>query len=315
VTTPRKTRREAKGDLASPRKIPGSRTLAGRRGRVEALTRRLREWADRQEPGSLPGVAIGAWRRYDAVDGPLQSALLSLYILVAVVPALLVIEEYLETNPAALANHMAHHYGLSAPTASLLRGVLSQDRTHELGSALLAIAGALFFGLGFGRVLQLVHARAWRIALPSRQADQARYAVVLLGLYGLILLLLVQLAELAGGPSWARFALTPGWVALLALYFAWATRVLTHKLIGWRDVLPGAALTAGGLVLLMWISRFVMEYWVNFYARDYGGFGVVMAIFFWIAFSSAVIVAAASLAPALAERRNLGGARRARDLS
>ena len=53
----------------------------------------------------------------------------------------------------------------------------------------------------------------------------------------------------------------------------------------------------------MWISRYVMEFWVNLYARDYGGFGVVMAIFFWIAFSSAVIVAAAALGPALAERR------------
>ena len=75
--------------------------------------------------------------------------------------------------------------------------------------------------------------------------------------------------------------------------------------VSWRDLLPGAALTATGLVVLIWISRFVMEFWINFYARDYGGFGVVMAIFFWIAFSSFVIVAAASLAPALAERRDL----------
>jgi len=48
-----------------------------------------------------------------------------------------------------------------------------------------------------------------------------------------------------------------------------------------------------------------MEWWVNWYATDYGGFGVVMAIFFWFAFSSTVIVWAASLAPALAERREL----------
>jgi membrane protein len=252
-------------------------------------------------------VAIAAWRRYEAVDGPLQSALLALYILVAVVPALLVMAEYLDAHPAALANHIAHHYGLSAATASLVRGVLVQDRQHELGSALLAIAGALFFGLGFGRVLQLVHVRAWGLPTPSRQTDQGRYAVVLLGLYGLILLLLVQLSGLAGAPSWARFAVTPGWVALVALYFAWAARVLTHQLIGWRGLLPGALLTAVGLVLLMWISRFVMEAWLNFYARDYGGFGVVMAIFFWIVFSSVVIVAAASLGPALAERRTIRG--------
>jgi uncharacterized BrkB/YihY/UPF0761 family membrane protein len=48
-----------------------------------------------------------------------------------------------------------------------------------------------------------------------------------------------------------------------------------------------------------------MQFWVDLYARDYGGLGVVLAIYFWIAFSSAVIVAAASLSPALADRRDL----------
>src|SRR2546423_9125536 len=97
---------------------------------------RLQGWVDQRDPASAAGAAIDAWRRYRAVDGPLQSALLSLYVLVAVVPALLVMEEYLEDNPVALANHIVHHYGLSTETAALVRDVLSQDRTHELGSAL-----------------------------------------------------------------------------------------------------------------------------------------------------------------------------------
>jgi membrane protein len=277
--------------------------LARAIGRVSTLSKRGREWADRQEPGSVTGVAIDAWRRYRAVDGPLQSALLSLYILVAVLPALLVIEEYLETDPTALANHIVHHYGLSPTTGDLVRGVLVQDKTHELGSALFAIAGALFFGLSFGRVLQHVHARAWRIPLEESNADVPRYAATLLGLYGLILLLLVQLKELTGDLSWARLVVAPGWLVLLTLYFLWAPRLLTHREIGARDLLPGAVLTASGLIAVMLISSFVMEFWVNLYARDYGGFGVVMAIFFWIGFCSAVIVLAASLSPALAERR------------
>jgi uncharacterized BrkB/YihY/UPF0761 family membrane protein len=55
----------------------------------------------------------------------------------------------------------------------------------------------------------------------------------------------------------------------------------------------------------MLISSLVMQFWVDLYARDYGGLGVVLAIYFWIAFSSAVIVWAASIAPALAARREL----------
>lgn len=277
------------------------------RGRAHALARRSREWVDRQDPASGRGVAIDAWRRYQAVEGPLQSALLSLYILVAVIPALLVMEEYLETEPTALANHIVRHYGLSATTATLVRGVLVQDRAHELGSALFAVAGALLFGLGFGRVLQLVHSRAWQIPVKRRQTDFARYAAALVGLYGLILLLLVQLTELAGDLSWARLVVAPGWIVLLMLFFLWISRMLTHGSISSRDLLPGAALTAVGLVLLMLVSSWVMELWVDLYARDYGGFGVVMAIFFWILFSSAIIVGAASLSPALAERRRLRG--------
>jgi len=63
-----------------------------------------------------------------------------------------------------------HHYNLNPPTASLIHSVLGEGRAHELGSALLAIAGAVFFGLGFGRVLQLVHARA-ATPLGARQLE------------------------------------------------------------------------------------------------------------------------------------------------
>jgi membrane protein len=264
---------------------------------------RVQDWVDSRDPASAAAVAIGAWRRYRAVDGPLQSALLSLYVLVAVLPALLVMEEYLDKHPNALAQHLTHHYGLSTETAALLRSVLTEGRAHELGSALLAVAGALFFGIGFGRVLQLVHARAWQVSLPSRQTDYALYAFVLLAVYGLILLLLVQLTELKDAPRWVGWALAVGWVGLLVVFFTWAPWLLTHGRISPRDLLPGAALTAVGLVALMLISSYVMEPWVDLYARDYGGFGVVLALYFWIAFSSAVIVWAASLAPALAQRR------------
>jgi uncharacterized BrkB/YihY/UPF0761 family membrane protein len=146
-------------------------------------------------------VAIGVWRRYQAVDGPLQSALLSLYVLVAVLPALLVMEDFLDPHPNSLATRLVHHFHLNAPTAVMFRGVLGEGHKHELGSALFAVAGALFFGLGFGRVLQLVHARAWDLPLPKRGVDQALYATILLGLYGLLLVLLLQLDELRGDPS------------------------------------------------------------------------------------------------------------------
>jgi membrane protein len=124
-------------------------------------------------------------------------------------------------------------------------------------------------------------------------------------MYGLILLLLVQVSELKGSPRWVEATLALGWAGFLVLFFVWAPSLLTHKLIKRRDLLPGAALTALGLVVLMLVSRYVMQFWVDLYARDYGGLGVVLAIYFWIAFSSELIVGTASLSPALADRRKL----------
>jgi membrane protein len=288
-----------------------AKTCAARRS-VECVNARLRElsrrgqaWVERQDPSSPSGVAIEAWRRYRAVDGPLQSALLSIYILVAVLPALLVMEEYLDPHPNALASQIVQHYGLNASTSELLHNVLGQGRSHELGSALLAIASALVFGIGFGRVLQLVHSRAWKLDLATGPFDQVRYGAVLAGLYGLLLLLLLQLNEFHTSSTLIKALLGVGWVGFLTLFFDVAPWLLTHRQISRRDLLPGAVLTALAVVGLMIVSNFVMQFWVDLYARDYGGFGVVLAIYFWIAFSSAVIVGAASLSPALAARRSL----------
>src|SRR3954468_308775 len=161
------------------------RTPGRLRAWVSAASDRAQMWAAEQDSRSRMGVVVEAWQRYRMVEGPLQSALLSLYMLVAVLPALLVLEAYFDSHPAALANRLVREYGLNASTASLVRDVLSNTRTHELGSTLLAIAAALLFGLGFGRVLQLVHARAWEVSLPTRMTDQALFAGVLLSLYGL----------------------------------------------------------------------------------------------------------------------------------
>ena len=280
-----------------------AKRVSSARAKVGTAAQRGREWVERQDPGSRRGVAIGAWRRYRAVEGPLQTALLSIYILVAVLPAVLVMEEYLDPHPNSLANSIVHHYRLNASTSELVHNVLGAGRSHELGSALFAIAGALVFGVGFGHVLQLVYARAWRLDLKTGVSDQLGYGAVLAGLYGLLLLLLVQLNDFHPRSVVVKVALGIAWLGFLTLFFVVVPWLLTHKQISRRDLLPGAALIAVGLVGLMVVSRFVMQFWVDLYARDYGGLGVVLAIYFWIAICSGIIVWAASLSPALAERR------------
>src|SRR5262249_5343426 len=150
--------------------------------RPRGLKSRGADWVARQEAYSRKGVAIGAWQRYRDVEGPLQSLLLTTYTLLAVIPALLVMVEYLEAKPAAFSRHLVKHFDLSHNTAVLVQGVLVANTSHKLWSAAFAIAGALVFGLNFGKVLQLVNVRTWQVELESHKGDQTRYVLVLLAL-------------------------------------------------------------------------------------------------------------------------------------
>jgi uncharacterized BrkB/YihY/UPF0761 family membrane protein len=273
--------------------------------RARAAAGRGQAWIENRDPASKSGVAIGAWKRYRIVEGPLQTALLSLYILVAVLPALLVMEDYLDPHPNSLANSLVHHFRLNAPTSQLIHNVLGDGRSHELGSALIAVVSALVFGIGFGHVLQLIHARAWQLDLKTGSLDTVGYGAVLAGIYVLLFLLLLQANDFHTRSPAIKVLIGLGWAGFLILFFVVAPWLLTHKQVAPRDLLPSAVLTALGLVALMIVSRYVMQFWIDLYAKDYGGLGVTLALYFWIAFSSAIIVWAASLSPALADRREL----------
>ena len=50
-------------------------------------------------------------------------------------------------------------------------------------------------------------------------------------------------------------------------------------------------------------SSFATAPYIDFYAKNFSGLGVFMALFFWLGLSSTVVVACASLSPVLAGRR------------
>ena len=88
-------------------------------------------------------------------------------------------------------------------------------------------------------------------------------------------------------------------------FFVWAPRILLHHRVTTRNLVPGAVFTVLGLVILRLISVFLFTRWLNWYSTTYGAFGIVLAIFFWIILIGTVLVLAAALSPALAQRRDL----------
>ena len=88
-------------------------------------------------------------------------------------------------------------------------------------------------------------------------------------------------------------------------FFVWAPRILLHHRVSTRNLVPGAVFTVLCLVALRLISVLLLTHWLNWYSTTYGAFGIVIAIFFWIILIGTVLILAAALSPALAQRRDL----------
>jgi membrane protein len=284
---------------------PRSARLAGALARAWAGGKRGRGWLEQHDPGSPIGVAVGWRRRYREAGGQWLSLLLTAYAFVTLLPETLVVAAIVDRNPTAMANRLVGRLGLTGSTSSLIHGVLKGTAQHRVGSTLIANASVVLFGLGIGRVLQIAHGRAWQVELSKNWLkDQARYSAVLLALVGLVVVNIVQMKLRDGQPAWIGWAAAPLWLAGGAGLFIWAPRMLLQNRVTKRDLLPGALFTVVAIFALRMISGYLLADWLNWYAKYFGGLGVVMALFFWLLLVSSILIAAAALAPALAVRRD-----------
>ena len=285
-------------------RVPARAQKAAAKG--AAVAERGRLWIENQPPDSRKGATIGWVRRYQASNGQLFAVLLSAYLLLTLIPVFLVTASYAYKDPTALSDRIEHRLRLKGTTAQLFSSVMVGTGEHKFSAVLIAIVDLFFFGLGFPRVLQIVHARSWGIDLgKSVLADQARYVEVLLALVIGAALLIGETKALRGEPSWIGWALDLVWLAALLAFFVWAPRILLHHRVTTRNLVPGAVFTVLGFVILRLISVLLLTHWLNWYSTTYGAFGIIIAIFFWIILIGTVLVLAAALSPALAERRDL----------
>jgi membrane protein len=285
-------------------RVPARAQRAAERG--TAVYARGRLWIENQDPSSRKGATIGWVRRYQAADGQLYAVLLAAYLILTLLPAILVESSYIFKDPSAWSDRVEHRLGLTGATAALFHGVLVGSGEHKLSSVLIALIDLFFFGLGFGRVLQLVHARSWGLDLrKSVIADQGRYFAVLGALIVMSILFLVQTRALRGDPSWIGYVLDLAWLAVVLGFFVWAPYMLLHRRVPMRNIVPGAIFTVLSFIVLRLISSLLLTHWLNWYSKTYGAFGIVSAIFFWTIIFATIMVLAAALSPALAHRRDL----------
>ena len=231
-------------------------------------------------PGGMRGFAHRAWRESQEIELMHRALGFAALGLVTLIPLLLVVSAAAPVGGRAFPSWLAAALGLSAKAAQDLGPVFgSPVRTLSTTTAL-SLAGLAAFGLSFVSAVQVGFERIWALP-PARLMSVWRRVVWLAALVGF--LFVAADTSLLPPDSWLRTMLqTLFATAGSTAFFWWTARFLLAGRVNWLPLLPGAMLTAAGLVGLRLFSAVVFSPLVVSSAMSYGAIGTVVVITSWL---------------------------------
>jgi uncharacterized BrkB/YihY/UPF0761 family membrane protein len=137
--------------------------------------------------------------------------------------------------------------------------------------------------------------------VAHRGADAVRpgalhdLVLVLSGLLGLFVVFAGTLRDL----GW--LVGVPAWLVVSTVFWLWTPRFLLHGEIGLRPLLPGALLGSVVIGGATATSPFILGPWLNESGRQFGSFGVVLALLTWGFILVTISLVCAVFAPVWAE--------------
>jgi membrane protein len=276
------------------------RVDAGRAG-GGGLLPRGEQWVQRRA-GGRPGSLVLGWllRYVESSENSAEALVLGTFL--SVVPALLAIYALSDLSAGSgngIAQHLIYRLHIHAPAARLVSSAFGSETSNAAAATVISLVGFVIFGLGLGKIVQRVYARAWRIEVRSL-ADRWRFALwfvvstILLGL---------QVTEESLVSSLGWVLASPIGLVVLVAFWLWTPWLLLHRRVSLRLLLPGALVVAVVYMLALTVSEFVLGYWITDNGRFFGSFGVVLALVAWAQVVAAIWLVCAVFSPVYAEWR------------
>ena len=126
----------------------------------------------RSRPGSL---VLGCVLRYTQSSRNSAEALV-LGTFLSVVPALLAVYALADLSAGSgngIAQHLIYRLHIHGAAAGLVSSAFGSEASNAAAATVIGLLGFLVFGLGLGKILQGVYARAWRIQVRGRPTGGA----------------------------------------------------------------------------------------------------------------------------------------------
>ncbi|GAA3507205.1 YhjD/YihY/BrkB family envelope integrity protein [Streptomyces showdoensis] len=237
-------------------------------------------WFHRLHERLLTSPVGLAWNRGRAMELMHRAMGFAALSLLTLVPLLIVVAAADLASGQGFARWLIQGLGVSQVSqeeVELLFGQPGQalQRTTAFGLAALAA-----FGVTFGSAVQTGYERVWD--LPTARWHTMWRHVVWLAVLVAALLLFVANPAPEESPAGVTVLVALGDLVGTFLFFWWSQRLLLCGRIRWRALLPGAVLTALGLLGLRIFSQFVFSPLIASNAVTYGQFGTVLVLQSWL---------------------------------
>lgn len=263
----------------------------------------LRDRYDRVLLRHRDGIPLRVFRRMSAIGGYDRALALSAQAFVALAPLVMTVAA-LDPSDGAATRGLVSGLDPSGQAGAALSELYTQPPGVQpltvLGMVLLVLSV-----LGFTRTLQRVYQACWE--LRPRGGRGYVYgllaAVALVGEFTLLACLGPVFAGILNN-TWAGLLVRA--VAAVLLWWPILFLLLGGR-IGWWTLLPGAALTGTGQVVVIMASGLYLPVAVGREAARYGTVGVAVAVLSWLLVLGLLLVGSAVVSSELVRSRGSAG--------
>jgi membrane protein len=243
-------------------------------------------------------IAVRVLQRFVAINGYDRALALSAQAFVGLIPVLVALSAFSPSSIRTSAgNAVIAGLGLSGDAATTISALIQRPPAVQP----LTIAGCVLLVvsvLGFTRALQRTYLSAWELPATGLRGlgHGVLAAAVLIGGFAALVFL------------WPVFAAFDGHIiielivnAAVATLLWWPIqRVLLDGRIGWRALLPGAALNGCGQAVVLGLSAIYLPSAISSSSQKYGLIGAAVPLVSWLVVVGLLLVLSAVLGAELA---------------
>jgi membrane protein len=240
-------------------------------------------------------TVLAVQKRYGELNGNYLASSVTLSAFLSIFPLLLfaiAIVGFVAAGNTNFTSDVIGQLGIKGLAAQNITNALSKAQESRRVASLIGVVGLLWSGLGLVAALQYAINAAWQVGGRAWR-DKVKG---LLWLAGAALLFLTSFATTAA-INWLPTFLAPlTTVASLSVsmgLWLWTFKVLATRQVGWKALVPGAAVGAIGLEVLKVVGGIYVPRAVGKASALYGTLGIVFATLAWLLFFGRLVVYAA----------------------